>query len=286
MIDDIQVVVDSVSSILDTDLKNDPRIDILRLVTRHGDLEWRDGDKTEEELFAMVEKTGVLPKTSQPAIGEMIELLTRLTDAGKKVIMIMCDSTLSGTYATACMAAKEVNKARKSNDVRVVDSKTCSVPILGVVKCVLEEIEKGTTIDAVEALANDCVDRTETYFTVNTLEYLHKGGRIGKIGVLFGNIFGIRPIIHTDENGTLEVADKCRSRKKSLKRILELCCACAPIEEIFVAHGAAQEDADYLLDYMKEQFPGVPFMQTKIGSVLASHLGPGVIGCFVRRRKV
>ncbi|MDO4178030.1 MAG: DegV family protein [Phascolarctobacterium sp.] len=285
MFDDIQVVLDSVSSVLDTEWKDDPRIDVLRLVTRHGDLEWRDGDKSEDELFEMIEKTGVLPKTSQPSIGEMIELLTRLTDAGKKVIMLMCDSTLSGTYATACMAAKDVNKARKSNDVRVVDCKTCSVPIVGIAKCVLEEIEKGTTIDEVEAYANDCVDRTETYFTVDTLEYLHKGGRIGKIGVLFGNIFGIRPIIHTDENGVLEVADKCRSRKKSLKRIIELSCACAPIEEIYVANGGCQEDADNLLNQMKEQFPGVPFMQSKIGSVLAAHLGPGCIGCFVRRRK-
>jgi len=286
MFDDIQVVVDSMSSILDTDMKNDPRIDILRLVTRHGGMEWLDGDKSEEELFEMVEKSGVLPKTSQPAIGEIIELLTRLTGAGKKVIMLMGDSTLSGTCATARMAAKEVNQVNKNEDIRVVDCKTLSVPILGVVQCVLTEIEKGTTIDAVETLANDCVDRTETYFTVDTLDYLHKGGRIGKIGVLFGNIFGIRPIIHTDENGVLEVADKCRSRKKSLKRILELCCACAPVEEVFVAHGACQEDADYLLNYMREQFPGVPFIQTRIGSVLASHLGPGVIGCFVRRRKV
>ena len=285
MFDDIQVVVDSVSSILDTDMKNDPRIDILRLVTRHGDLEWRDGDKSEEELFAMIEKYGDLPKTSQLAIGEMIELLTKITDTGKKVIMIMCDSTLSGTYATACMAAREVNKTLKRDDVRVVDCKTCSCPILGVVNCVLDAIENGTTLDEVEKLANDCVDRTETYFSVDTLDYLHKGGRIGKIGVLFGNIFGSRPIIHTDENGVLEIADKCRTRKKTIKRILELACACAPIEEIFVAHSACQAEADYLQQYMMEQFPGVPCMQTKIGSVLAAHLGPGAIGVFVRKRK-
>lgn len=285
MFDDIQVVVDSVSSILDTDMKNDPRIDVLRLITRHGNLEWRDGDKTEEELYEMVERTGVLPQTSQPAIGEMIELLTRITNQGKKVIMLMCDSKLSGTYNTACLAAKEVNRTLKREDVRVVDCKTCSCPILGITNCVLKEIEKGTTIDELEKYAIDCVDRTETYFTLDQLEYLHKGGRIGKIGVLFGNIFGIRPIIHTDEEGTLEVADKCRTRKKCLKRVLELNCACAPIEEFFVASTGCPEDAAYLEQYMREQFPDVPYMNTKLGTVLASHLGPGTIGVFVRKRK-
>jgi fatty acid-binding protein DegV len=95
---------------------------------------------------------------------------------------------------------------------------------------------------------------------------------------------GIRPIIHLDKEGRLEIADKCRTRKKVLKRMLELAAEEAPLEAIFVAHAEAREDAEFLKQQMQELFPNLPIMLTGIGTVLAAHLGPGVIGLFVRRK--
>lgn len=284
MHDEIHVIVDSIAIAGETPLKDDPRCHVLRLIARHGDLEWLDGDRSLAEMFAMVEKTGKLPGTSQPPIGTMLEVFTELSRAGKKIIMLTLDSVLSGTYQTACVAAKQVMDEIKGADIRIIDSKTAACPISGIAMEVLAHADKGVGIDELEAMARSMVERTETYFSVNTLDYLQKGGRIGAVGALIGSIFGIRPIVHLDKEGRLEVADKCRTRKKVLKRMIELAASQAPLEAIFVAHAEAEEDAVYLKQQMQELFPGLPILLTGIGTVLAAHLGPGVIGLFVRRR--
>ena len=100
-----------------------------------------------------------------------------------------------------------------------------------------------------------------------------------------GNILGIRPIVRIDKAGELTVVDKCRTRKKVLQRMVELAAANAPIEAVYVANAEAREDAETLCQAMSELFPEVPVLVTGIGTVLAAHLGPGVIGLFVRRQR-
>jgi fatty acid-binding protein DegV len=268
MRNDIHVVVDSIAIAGETALKDDPRCHVLRLIARHGDEEWLDGDRSLAEMFAMVEKTDKLPGTSQPPIGTILSTFEELAREGKQLLVLCVDSVLSGTYQTCCLAARQVMDNIKGADIRVVDSKTAA----------------GRSLDELEGMAEDMVRRTETYFSVNTLDYLQKGGRIGAVSALVGGILGIRPIIHLDKEGRLEIADKCRTRKKVLKRMLELAAEEAPLEAIFVAHAEAREDAEFLKQQMQELFPNLPIMLTGIGTVLAAHLGPGVIGLFVRRK--
>ncbi len=284
MHDDIHVVLDSVACSVETELKDNPRCHVMRLIVNHGKEEWIDGDRSLKEMFDMVERTGELPRTSQPPVGGFLETFTDLAKQGKKVLMICVDSVLSGTYQTACMAAKQVMKDIEGADIRVVDSRTAACPISGCAIEVLRKTAEGMSLDEAEKYANDIMDRTETYFTVNTLDYLQKGGRIGAVGALVGNILGIRPIVHLDNLGRLEIADKIRTRKKTLKRMLEMASANAPLEAIFIAHGEAHEDAEMFKAEMHSRFPEVPIMITGIGTVLAAHLGPGAIGIFVRRK--
>ena len=184
MHDEIHVVVDSISAADETALKDDPRCHILRLIIRHGDLEWQDGERSLAELFGMVDATGKLPITSQPPIGVVIELFTKLAQEGKKVIMLTVDSVLSGTYQTACVAARQVMDDIKGADIRVIDSKTAACPISGIAMEVLKHTAAGMDIDEAEKMAREMVARTETFFSVNTLDYLQKGGRIGAVGAL------------------------------------------------------------------------------------------------------
>lgn len=284
MHDEIHVVLDSIAAADETPLKDDARCHVLRLIVRHGDLEWQDGERSLAQMFAMVEETGNLPSTSQPPIGAMLELFGELAKAGKKVIMLTVDSVLSGTYQTACVAARQVMDEVKGADIRVIDSKTAACPISGIAMELLARTAEGMNIDEAEKLGLDMVARTDTFFSVNTLDYLQKGGRIGAVGALIGNIFGIRPIVHLDKDGKLEVVDKCRTRKKVLKRMVELAAEKAPLEAIYVANAEAQADAEEMKAQMQVLFPDVPVMLTSIGTVLAAHLGPGVIGLFVRHR--
>ena len=285
MRNDIHIVLDSTAIMGETPLKNDPRCHELRLSVRHGKTEWRDGERSLAEMFAMVEATGELPKTSQPPLGDFLTIFKELAEQGKKILMIALDGVLSGTVQTARLAARQVMKEVPGADIRVVDSLTTANPVSGMAMAVLEYIENGADIDEVETYANDLAQRTETFFSVDTLTYLQKGGRIGAVGALVGNLLGIRPIVYLDKKGELTIADKVRTRAKTLRRMLELGEKFAPFEAMYIAHAEAPEDAENLKNQLMEMYPGVPILVTGIGTVLAAHLGPKVIGIFLRRKK-
>ncbi|NCD09529.1 MAG: DegV family protein [Negativicutes bacterium] len=284
MRDDIHIVLDSTAVMGQTPLKDDPRCHEVKLSVRHGKTEWRDGEKSLATMFAMVDSTGELPKTSQPPLGDFLELFKKLSEQGKKILMITIDGVLSGTVQTARLAARQVMEEIPGADIRVVDSLTAASPIAGMAMAALAYIEKGVDLDEVEAYINDLAQRTETIFSVDTLDYLQKGGRIGAVGALVGNLLGIRPIVYLDKKGQLTIADKVRTRAKTLRRMLELGEKFAPFEAMYVAHAEAPEDAENLKNKLAEMYPGVPIMVTEIGTVLASHLGPKVIGIFLRRK--
>ena len=226
-----------------------------------------------------------LPKTSQPPLGDFLIIFKELAEQGKKVLMIALDGVLSGTVQTARLAARQVMKEVPGADIRVVDSLTTANPVSGMAMAVLECIENGGDMDEVETYANDLAQRTETFFSVDTLTYLQKGGRIGAVGALVGNLLGIRPIVYLDKKGELTIADKVRTRAKTLRRMLELGEKFAPFEAMYIAHAEAPEDAENLKKQLMEMYPGVPILVTGIGTVLAAHLGPKVIGIFLRRKK-
>lgn len=286
MRDEIHVITDSLSCVSETEYIKDPRVHELRLTVRHGDLEWYDGEKSTAEMVEMINKSGKLPTTSQPPLGEVIELFTQLAKDGKKVLAINVDHVLSGTHATFVMAAKQVMEEVQGADIRVLDSFTASSPIAGLVGDVLALIDEGKSIDEIEQWTKDAIGRMNSFFSVETLEYLQKGGRIGKMAGLLGSILGIRPItnlgVHTE--GQLIPVDKMRTRKKVLNRMVELAEENAPVERIYIANCECWDDAKTVQGILEEKFPGVPILSTSVGTVLAAHLGPGAFGVFVRKK--
>lgn len=284
MRDDIHILLDSVSVMCETDLKDDPRCHEIKLVCSLGDDHWRDGEKPLQEMYDEVKEKDILPSTSQPPIGEFTEIYKKLVEEGKKVVSIQTSSVLSGTYQTACLAAKDICKAIKGADVRVFDTRTAGPVISEIARAVIKKIDEGATIDEVEAYTKDLIKRSETFFVVATLDYLKKGGRIGAVGSLFGNLLSIKPIIHLN-NGELVVEDKVRTMKKALKRMTELTKEYAPFESIAIAHAGDAKQGAVLKEMVEKMYPGVPILFTGMGTVLAAHLGPGMVGVCPRRIK-
>lgn len=282
----IDIILDSVSCVDETELVKDSRVHVVRLITELGGEEWRDGEKSPETMIAMIKRLDQLPKTSQPAIGELMELFTRITAAGKKAFFLTLSSGISGTYQTATMAATQLQKQNPQADIRVIDSKTAALPITVIARELLAKIAAGCEdMDELELFGKDLVNRTRTYFTVDTLEYLQKGGRIGKASALLGSIFGIRPILSLDDEGKVIPIDKCRSRKKTLQRVMDIANQELNIESIQVCGCFCDEDVAMVAAKMQKLHPGVPCETSGIGTVLLSHLGPGVLGLFVRVKK-
>jgi len=283
MHDNIHVILDSVSAVTETDFINDPRVHMLRLVVSLDSEEWYDGEKSLEDMIAMIERVGRLPKTSQPPLGDIHTMFTSLVQQGKKILMVTMSSGLSGTYQACCTVADQVMQENKGADIRIIDGKTCGCPLIGIAQCIMSKIDAGCEeMDELEQCGLNAVKRTRTYFTVDTLDYLQKGGRIGKASALLGSIFGIRPVLIMDKDGKVEAIDKCRTRKKVLQRLIDLNCQEKEVEQIFVCGSLCEQDMLSLEAKLKAAYPGVPSMRTTLGTVLTAHLGPGVIGAFVR----
>lgn len=283
MKDNIHMILDSVSCVTETNLINDPRIHLIRMIARLEGREWYDGDISAEETVTLIEETGKLPTTSQPPLGEILYVFNELAEAGKKLFFITVSSGLSGTYDTACLAAKQVMKAVPGADIRVIDSKNGGLLATDATRLLLEKIDAGCEdMDELEAYAKDLLSRGVAYFVVDTLDYLQKGGRIGRASALVGGLLGVRPILSLDEEGKVIPVDKRLSRKKVLQRLIELAASHTDLEKICVHGSMCEEDVQFVANQMAKLFPNVDVETCSLGTVLLIHLGPGVLGLFVR----
>lgn len=286
MKDSIHFCLDSISCVQETELVNDPRVHLLRLTGRLDDKEWYDGDVSLEDTVAMIKKAGKLPMTSQPPLGNLVELFTELSQQGKKIIFITVSSGLSGTYQTAAMAAKQVMQEVKGADIRVYDSKSGGLICTDATRLLLAKVEEGCEdMEELDAYAKDILSRTLTYYCVETLEHLRLGGRINKAGALIGGLLGIRPLLSLDEDGKVIPVDKFRTRKKLLKGIMDTVGSQGDLEYISVMGALCDEDVAYVGEEMQKRFPNAKVECCKLGSVLLIHLGAGVLGLFARKRK-
>lgn len=285
MNNNVHMILDSISCVQETNLLEDQRVHLLRISARLNGKEWFDGDISPEELVDIIRKEKKLPITSQPPLGEVMDLFTSLAQAGKKVMFITVSSGLSGTYQTAYMAAKQVMKEIPGSDIRVIDSKTGGLPVADAARLVLEKADAGCdNMDELEAYARDLVGRIKSFYAVDTLEHLRIGGRIGRASALVGSILGIRPILSLDDDGKVIPVDKVRSRKKVLKRIMEIANAQGELESIAVMGALCDEDRQYICEQMRAMHPEVPIETCEIGMALTIHLGPGIIAIFVRQK--
>lgn len=285
MNNNLHMIVDSISCAMQTNLLEDERVHLLCISARMNNQEWIDGEISSEDLVALIKKEGKLPITSQPPLGEVLDLFTNLVQAGKKVMFITVSSGLSGTYQTAASAAKQVMKENPGSDIRVIDSKTGGLPVADATRLVLEKADAGCgDMDELEAYARDLVGRIKSYYAVETLEHLRIGGRIGRASALLGSFLGIRPILTLDEAGKVIPCDKVRSRKKVLKRIMDIASEQGELETISVMGAMCDEDIAYICSEMQQRHPGVAIASCQIPISLLIHLGPGLIAIFVRTK--
>ncbi|WP_424765849.1 DegV family protein [Paenibacillus sp. sgz302251] len=239
-----------------------------------------DGDRFYEKLT----QASALPTTSQPSPQEFLDVYERLLaeDADSPIISIHLSSALSGTYQSAVIAHSMLEQ---DSDITLIDSKSASYGFgMRVVKAA-EMAQAGESkeriIEAHDKLQRD----TQLYFLVDTLEYLQKGGRIGKASALIGSILNIKPILSLDPTGVVIAVDKMRGSKKAIARIIELLKQEFGDEPVNVTMAWAQsnETGRELGELVKSQFNVQEIDWTTIGSVIGTHTGPAVSAVFMRR---
>ena len=237
-VNNIHIVIDSTAHADSEFINQHKNLHVVPLKLVLGDTEYNEDEITNEELFAKVKATRIFPKTSQPPIGDFVNLFTKLVDEGNKVIAITVSAGLSGTIQGATNAANMVNK----KDIKVIDSGTTAVGMLRLAEKAVAMVEEGLDFDEIVNKLQQCANATNTVVITDTLEYLYKGGRIGGAAALFGTIMQIKPVMAL-EDGKIIILDKVRTRNKSITRMIEELAKFKAFDYIGIAHIAAYDEA-------------------------------------------
>jgi DegV family protein with EDD domain len=199
-----------------------------------------------------------------------------LTDAGSKIISVHISDKLSGTVHSAQQAKHTLPDA----DIAIIDSEMADAAAGLQVMAVARAIESGMEYEEVVRFAEDAKSRGGAVFAVDTLEFLHRGGRIGGAKKFFGTALNIKPILHL-EDGKIEALKQVRTKKLAQAQLLDEIEACLngrKDSHLVIMHSDAQEDADMMLEKVLERFtPKEAFIQ-QINPVIGAHTGPGTVG--------
>lgn len=269
----VHVVIDSIGQISTELLEQHPNLHRVSLKVALGDQEWCEPDISTAELFRLAKERNIHPKTSQPAPGEFLAILEPLLAAGHDIVMIHVSGGLSGTVRGAEAVARMLDEKR----IHVIDSGTASVGMEQMALAALKLAAEGESAAAIAAHVRKLAAATHSVMVPDTLEYLHKGGRIGGAAALFGTILQIKPIIFLVE-GKVAVLDKVRTKQRALNRMLEELNKHGELEYIGLGGIDVPDEVAALRERVREMFPHTPIVEARVGSVLGSHLGHGLIG--------
>jgi DegV family protein with EDD domain len=270
----IKIVTDSTSD-LGEQLTSKYNIQVIPLLVNINNYTYKDGvDITPSEIFSLVSKTGELPKTAAPSVIDY----TNVFDCSDDVFFMGISSKLSASMANAKIAADNL----KNRNIRIIDSLNLSTGIGLLILRAADMRDEGKSIDEIETAIKQLIPKVRTSFVIDTLTYLHMGGRCTAVQALVGSLLKLRPVIEVRTDGTLGVKDKVGgSRKKALTTMLESYKKDLPLidlRRVFVTHSGCDDDAQFLAQEIEKISNPQEVLITTAGAVVSSHCGPDTIG--------
>ena len=278
----IALITDSACDLdLNTLKENNINLLPLRIIYSNGD--YRDRiDISPQEVYDNLEKE--VPKTSLPSAQETEDILNKLEQEGyTHVICISISSGLSGSFNALRLALEDHPKLTSF----VYDSKILAYPQGEIVLEVAKLIKEGKSYEEIIKEIPEIRKRVIGYFTINTLEYLKKGGRIGRLAGTVGELLNLKPIITTDEDGIYYNVAKVRGRKQSLSKMTELLKGYLAKGkcEVAVLHAGCEDEAIKYMSSLEDLTNVVSIKIAEISPALGIHGGPGLIGFSVKMVK-
>ena len=272
------VVLDSTADFPDAP-ERFPGWRVVPLYVNLGGRSYRDYvDLGPDELYARLASAATPPTTSQPTPGDFLAVYEELAGRYERILSLQLSSTLSGTYASAVTAAEQLGDA-----VRVFDTRTVSAAIAVLALAVQRRLERGTTEKEIDALVDRFRRDHGLLFTVDTLEFLARGGRIGRAAAFAGTLLSVKPVLELDDGEVVPVK-RVRGSQKALEELVVRLTAESvdrPALRVALAHAAAPERLAALERLVQEARPQATIeVTTTVGAVLGVHAGPGAVGLF------
>jgi DegV family protein with EDD domain len=269
----VKIVTDSVSD-LPPEIASELGITVIPLNVRFGEEVFRNGiDLTTEQFYEKIKYSKTLPVTSVPSPGTFAEAYDKLAEGTDEILAIILSSKLSGTYE---VALQSIGLMKKKCRVEVIDSQWAVMAQGFMVIAAARAAQAGASLDEVADLTKSNIIRVDMRAAFDTLEYLKRGGRIGKAQAFLGSMLKINPII-TIKDGVVEPAGKTRSRTKAIDYLYNFAMSYSHIEEIAVEHAACPDDAKLLVERLSSKFPKERIYRSKTTPVIGTHTGPGLL---------
>lgn len=240
----------------------------------------RELDVKDEIFYEKMEKSNEIPTSSQPATDEYYKVFEEIVKNGDEVLGIFISSKMSGTYSTGFLIKDMILEKYKDAKIEIVDSLNTTMAMgFSVVNAAKSALENKKSLLELKKEAENLVSKSDIMFAPGTLKYLKKGGRIGTAAALVGGILKITPILHV-VNGSVEVLDKVRTKKKAINRMIEILENKRNEKGLYdavVYHILNKEEAIELKDRLKEKL-NLHCKIMDIGPIVGLHVGPGSIG--------
>ena len=273
----IAILTDSCSDV-PGDLLEKYHIYQISLSINYKDKSYRDRiDITPEEVYENLGNE--IPHTSLPSIGEINEVIEQIiSDGFNQIIIPVLSSGLSGTYKTIQMACDGFKNIKTA----VIDTKNIALGSGFFSIYAAQLVEKHIGFDEIVKKLEDKVNNSHIYYSLQTLHYLVKGGRIGRVEGMFGSLLQIKPIISCDKDGIYYTVAKVRGRKQSINKMIGLVQDKIKDKKNYyltICHGYAQEEADKIKNLMQPYIDKATiYMEGQISPALGVHTGPGLVG--------
>jgi len=274
----VALVTDS-TTYMPADLVKKYNISVAPQVLIWGDQIYKDGvDINANEFFTRLKTAKVMPTTAQVSVVSFQEVFQDLVSKDFEVLALLISSKLSGTVQSAIQAKDLMDSAKEK--IHVVDSQSVAMALGFQVLAVARALEQGASLKEAIALAEKSFEYTGVFFAVDTLEFLHRGGRIGSAQRFIGTMLNMKPILAI-QDGRVEGIERIRTKAKAQDRVLELTiekvAGRTPVH-LATLHANAAEDARALLTRAEQTLHPVESLLTEVSPTVGTHAGPGTVG--------
>lgn len=239
------------------------------------------GETYDPVAFFNAMRNGSVPKTNALNEYDYLEYFEPVLARGEDIYYITFSHQMSGTFNAMQRAIDQLKEKYPEREIRHKDSKAISMGSGLITYYGALKYKEGATMDQLDAYFDTIIDNVATYFVVNDLTYLHRGGRISGVARVFGNLLNIKPILHINNEGKIINKDKVKGTKKALSYLLEtLKTKGSDLDKykIFVLHADVEDDAKAFVENVRAVAPNADIVLQPIGPVIGSHCGPGTIG--------
>jgi DegV family protein with EDD domain len=269
----VGIITDSVAD-LSPQLVKELGVSVVPLSVRFGEAVYRDGiDITPDQFYSKLKTSSVFPNTSVPSPADFVQVYDKVAEDTDEIVVILVTSRLSATYE---VGRQSIAMMKRKCRVELVDSRTATMTEGFIVMAAARAASAGAKIEEVIEAARRAIPRVDFLAAFDSLEYLRRGGRIGRAQALLASLLRINPLINLRE-GVVEPAGRTRSRAKAIDQLYNFAAGYAKIEEMAVEDTACPDEAEALRERLGAIFPKERIYRSRMTPVIGTHTGPGML---------